>query len=140
MRRLAAALFVVSFLIALPSHSSAQAPFGGLDVIEWPCICLLPFEPIPPVFAVHLFPLLYIGNPVSTPGALLAPITAALTYPSYALIPPSWVIGAFTPSPGFCGFFYIPPVPPAFPGLCVPFFSPIYGTINPNTGSSPLSI
>jgi len=138
MRTLIFSLALFLFILAaFPHVSRAQMPFGGLSVMEWPCICLPPFEPIPPAFIMHMFAMFFNG-PVPLPTAtLLTAVGEPLLFsPTGVLHAGAWALGSYTPAPSVCGIIYIPPVPPVFPGLCIVWPNPILGVITPMTGTS----
>ena len=135
MKKLILGILLLFFIAALPAPSHAQfVRFGGLDVMEWPCICEPPNIPIPPLYTMHVFVSFFNNSPIPLMGSLLG-LTAQPVGPLYQLVPGAWALGSYTPAPAICGIIYIPPVPP-FPGLCIPWTAPIYGFVNPDTGTS----
>lgn len=112
--------FVIFFsAMTFPSHTYAQAPFGGLETFEFPCTCS--------AFTMHFFSPLYLGTLVPTVGWLAAPFTP-LTFLFYYLAPSFWALGTYTPGVQAC-YMYV--------GLgCAPV--PGLGVILPLTGTGPI--
>jgi len=108
---------VVFFCVmAFPSLSYAQTPFGGLDVFMGPCTCS--------GIAWHFFSPLYLGTAVPVYGYLSAPYTPTM-YANFYLRPGSWALGFYTPGVQSCYMIAYP---------CVLF--PMIGFVNTNTGTS----
>lgn len=111
-------IFLIIVLVAfwMPSPSHAQVPFGGLEILEFPCTCS-------PFMYVAFFPL-YIASPVPITGSMADEYTHIFAF----FVPHigSWQLGVFTPGVQAC-WMYV--------GVgCAPL--PVMGTILPTTGSS----
>lgn len=109
-------LLAVVAVFFLPAPSHAQVPFGGLEVLEYPCTC----SP----FMYEAFAPLYIASAVPITGSMADPYSHLFAY----FVPHvgSWQYGFFTPGLQSC-LVYV--------GVgCAPL--PVYGTILPFTGSS----
>jgi hypothetical protein len=105
------------FTLALPTHSHAQVPFGGLDVFEFPCTCS-------PYTYTVFFPL-YLGNPVPVTGVLAVPDAPTL-FAFYELFPSAWALGTYTPGVQACLMYAV--------AGCFPL--PVLGVMTPYTGTS----
>jgi hypothetical protein len=117
MKKFLLGLLFFFFATTMPSVSSAQAPFGGLEVAIFPCTCSLQF--------LHYFAPLYLG-PIPIAGALTYPMGAPTAFLFGLLKPGSWALGSYTPGIQACW---------VWAGkFCFPI--PTFGHISPLTGTS----
>lgn len=114
MNRLYLLVALAVFWMPVPSH--AQVPFGGLEVLEFPCTCS-------PFMYVAFAPL-YIASVVPVTGSMADEYTHIFAH----FVPHvgAWQLGYFTPGVQAC-WMYV--------GTgCAPLA--VLGTILPATGSS----
>lgn len=109
-------IFFCSFVLPSPSH--AQAPFGGLDVFEFPCTC----SP----YMYTWFAPLYLGSIVPVTGALAVP-DWGVAFAYYELTPGAWAYGFYTPGVQACYWYHGYECDPAPPTM---------GVVTPYTGVS----
>lgn len=116
MRKILLTLIIPFFIVAIPSVSHAQVPFGGLVVAEIPCTC----SP----FTWQFFAPLFLG-PVPTAGPLAVPDTPFI-FAYYYSLPTDWVLGFFTPGVEACWMYAV--------AGCFPLV--VEGAVTPFAGTS----
>ncbi|MDP2652284.1 MAG: hypothetical protein Q8O94_04050, partial [bacterium] len=116
MKKIVLVSIVFSGVMAFPSISSAQTPFGGLEIVMLPCTCS--------GMALHFFGPVYLGTAVPVYGYFVAPYTPTLYLHNY-LHPGAWALGFYTPGVQSCLMIAYP---------CTVF--PVLGLITPATGTS----
>ncbi len=113
-------LLLIALVLSNPTHASAQAHWGGLDVVDYYGICDCSYA------VWSWFTPLYLDNPTPYTGALTWYGVSAFTWQNYYIHPGAWGLGYYVPGVQACWTYTV------YTCVPVPAIGHIYGS-----GSSP---